>query len=193
MRSATAKDKELVSHILFNAFKNLTKENSINYVVKQDKRRHERLKILMNFLFEKSMNCGEIWISNDERACLLLNHSQQNKVSLKLILLELHLALACIGITRVSKVLKRQRLLKKHLPNEKHIVPVILGSINKNNPRRSAAYLMMQVQKKYLRNQLPVIVNAAATKNVELYQKFGFKVIDKDLSLGFPIYFLRLN
>ncbi len=42
-------------------------------------------------------------------------------------------------------------------------------------------------------NSLPVIVDAASLQNAQLYQKFGFKLIKEELSLGFPIYFLRLN
>lgn len=193
MIKATDQDKERVAEILVSAFAPLTAKNSINFVVKQDSKREKRMKVLMEYLFEKSLQYGEIYISQNNKACLLLKTEHQESLSLKSLIQDLRLVIYCIGITRVFSVLKRQRLAQHYFPKEPHIKPVILGAIKEAKGTGTAARLLLKVKAKYQNNKLPVIVDAADEINVKLYKKFGFRVIAKDQTLGFPIYFLRLN
>lgn len=193
MRKAGIEDKELVSDILVSAFLPLKGRNSINLVVKQDKRRLERMKVLMDYLFERSMRFGEIFVSNNDQACILLLFPHEEKISLRTILLDIELAFKCIGIFRVYQVLKRQKVASKYYPKGKHIKPVIMGVKNERKGNGTAARLMLKVRNEFKNNSWPVIVDAASISNAKLYQKFGFKIINKEEALGFPIYFLRLN
>lgn len=193
MRKAGIEDKQLVSEILVSAFLPLKERNSINLVVKQDKRRAERMKILMNYLFERSLLFGEIFISQNEQACILLLFPHKERITLKTILLDIDLAYRCIGISRVYQVLKRQKVAGKYYPKDKHIKPVIMGVNEKSKGNGTAARLMLKVKNKFKDYSYPVIVDAASLTNAKLYQKFGFKIINKEEALGFPIYFLRLN
>ena len=193
MRIATNSDKSLVSNILTSAFESLDQENSINYVVKQDNKRIERMNVLMEYLFDRSMLFGNIFISDNEKACLLIKYPRRERLTLKTLRLDIRLAVKCIGLSRVGGILKRQRVVKKFAPIEEHITPVILGVVEKHQGRGTAVRLMLEVKKAFADNQLPVIIDAAAMANVEMYQKFGFKVFGKDDSLGFPLHFLRLN
>jgi len=190
---ANSKDKEAVIDILTSAFAPLTEENSINLVVKQDDKRIQRMRILMGYLFERAMLFGEIFISDNKKACLLIKYPHKEKVTLKTILLDIQLAVKCIGIERVYSVLKRQQIAKRNYPKEKHIRPMIMGVKKEIAGKGSAARLMIQVKNHHKDNQLPVIIDAASEHNVNLYKKFGFRVTRKEESLGFPIYFLRLN
>jgi len=70
---------------------------------------------------------------------------------------------------------------------------MIMGVKSECKGKGTAARLMIEVKNKFKNTQLPVIIDAASENNAQLYQKFGFKIIKKDESLGFPIYFLRLN
>lgn len=193
MRIASHTDKNLVAEILVSAFSPLREENSINLVVKQDEKRTQRMKVLMEFLFERAYNFGEIYISTNNKACILLLFPHQEKTTLKTLFSKVKLAFKCIGINRVFKVLKRQDKVKKHYPKGEYIIPLIMGVLNDSKGNGTAARLMIEVKNHYKNNTLPVIVDAASKKNVTLYKKFGFKVFKEDNSLGFPIYFLRLN
>ncbi len=193
MYIATHKDKSQVIDILVSAFEPYVADNSINLVVKQDKHRLRRMHVLMGYLFEQAMLFGFVYISNNGMACVLVNHSDKNKIMLKSIGLDLKLAFGCIGIDRVFKVLKRQRVAKRNYPKENHIKPMILGVMKAHKGKGTAARLMLQVKHHYRDNELPVMLDTVSAYNVRLYEKFGFQVIAKDESLGFPIYFLRLN
>lgn len=193
MRKATIIDKQLVSEILLSAFLPLKESNSINLVVKQDEKRIERMQILMEYLFEKAFCFGEVFISKNNKACILLKYTDKEKPTLKTILLNIKLVHKCIGIGRVFEVLKRQRLVNKNYPKEKHIRPIIMGVKKECKGNGTAARLMIKVKNKFKNNQLPIIIDTASENNAQLYQKIEFKIIKKDESLGFPIYFLRLN
>lgn len=193
MRKATIIDKQLVSEILLSAFLPLKESNSINLVVKQDEKRIERMQILMEYLFEKAFCFGEVFISKNNKACILLKYTDKEKPTLKTILLNIKLVHKCIGVGRVFEVLKRQRLVNKNYPKEKHIRPIIMGVKKECKGNGTAARLMIKVKNKFKNNQLPIIIDTASENNAQLYQKLEFKIIKKDESLGFPIYFLRLN
>ena len=193
MRKATYTDKKLVSDILVSAFSSLEGNNSINFVVKQDKKKLLRMKILMNYLFEKAIRFGEVYISEDNTACILLKFPHRERFTFKTIVLDIHLAFRCIGVERISGVLKRQRVANRNYPKEKHIRPLIMGIQKEAKGNGHSARLILQVKNKFKGSQLPVILDAASEQNVAMYQKLGFTIIQKEESLGFPIYFLRLN
>ena len=193
MRIASLADKNLVAEILVSAFLSLKERSSVNLVVKQDKKRTQRMRALMEYLFEKAISFGEIYISDNDKACILLLFPHTEKITSKTILLNIQLAFKCIGIERVFNVLKRQRITKRNYPKEKYIIPLIMGVNNNCKGNGTAARLMIEVKNYYKNNKLPVIVDAASIKNVNLYKKFGFNVFKDEKSLGFPLYFLRLN
>ena len=193
MIKATLKDKEVVVGILVSAFEPLTQENSINLVVKQDRKRVARMRILMAYLFEKALLFGEVFISDSKKGCVLLKYPHKEKTTLKTIWLDVQLATQCIGLERIAKVVKRQRLTQQNYPKEKHIRPMLAGVKNEADGKGIAARLFIEIKAYYKNNTLPVIIDAASEDNVKLYQKMGFKIINKDASLGFPIWFLRLN
>jgi len=193
LKKASIKDKEIVVDILVSAFAPLKEDNSVNLIVKQDEHRISRMRILMEYLFEKAITFGEIYITENNKACILLKFSHKDRITPKTILLDIKLVFKCIGIERVFKILKRQQIAKKNYPKIKHIRPVIMGAKTETNGRGNAARLMLEVINHYNDNKLPVIIDVASEKNIKMYQKLGFKIFKKDNTLGFPIYFLKLN
>lgn len=193
LRKASIIDKKLVTKILVSAFSPLKESNSINLVVKQDGKRIQRMNILMEYLFERAIMFGEVFISENNQACMLLKYPHKEKITFKTISSDLKLVFRCIGIERVFSVLKRQRIATKNYPKEKHIRPMIIGVNKEYKGNGTAGRLMIEVKNQFKNSALPVIMDSASKKNTRLYQKFGFKIIRKEDSLGFPIWFLRLN
>ena len=184
----------MVIDILVSAFKDLDEDNSINYIVENKKDRIPRMKILMGYLFEMSLLFGEVHISDNKTSCLLVSFSENEKVTLKTCLLDVELAFKCIKLKNIVKVLKRQKVVKQFYPkNQAYIRPVIIGSFKEAYGSGSAARMVLKVMKSYSKNEKPVIVDTVSEYNIKLYQKFGFKVINKEESLGFPMTLLRIN
>jgi len=190
---ATQSDKELVVAILIEAFEPLKEENSINLVVKQDSKRSERMRVLMEYLFDKAMRTGEIFLSDNRASCLLITYAQRDTFSFSKLFSTVRLAVQCIGIERVGKVLRRQKIVQRNYPEGNYIRPMIFAVKNEYKGTVTAAKLIMQVFKDFKDNELPVIVDTASEDHVRLYQKFGLKIFNKEKELGFPIYLLRMN
>lgn len=179
--------------ILVEAFAPLDDDNSINFVVKQDERRIERMRILMGYLFDKAMHSGEVFLSDNRASCLLVNYPHKERFTLKGLISTLRLAFKCIGIERVAKVLRRQQVIKRNHPKSDHIRPLVFAVKNDFKGGVTAPRLIMQVFEEFKNNTLPIIVDTAYEHNVRLYKKFGLKVVNTEEALGFPIYLLRMN
>lgn len=193
MIRARKEDKKVVVDILVEAFEPLRGDNSINLVVKQDKRRVERMRVLMEYLFDKAMRSGEVFLSDNHASCLLITYAHKDKFSIAKLFSSLRLVVKCIGIERVGKVLRRQKIVQRNYPNGAYIRPMIFAVRNDYKGTVTAAKLIIQVFKSFKDNKLPIIVDTASEDHVKLYQKFGLKIYNKEKELGFPIYLLRMN
>lgn len=193
MIRASKEDRTTVVDILVEAFEPLMEENSINLVVKQDEKRSERMRVLMEYLFDKAMRTGEVFLSDNRASCLLISYAHKDTFSIAKLVSTARLAMKCIGIERVGKVLRRQKIVQRNYPDGAYIRPMIFAVRNDYKGTVTAAKLIMQVFKDFKDNELPVIVDTASEDHVRLYQKFGLRIFNKEKELGFPIYLLRMN
>ena len=193
MIEATYKDKALVVKILTAAFETEKIDNQINLIVGYGSDRVKRLEVLMGYLFENALLFGKVYLSDDRKGVLLIKFSEKEKTTLKTIFLDIQLAFKAIGIFNVPSVLKRQYLTNKNHPKENHISPIIFGVLPEVRGKLTAARLIKQIMHAYEGNTLPVIIDTVTDYNLKLYQKFGFRIVRKEESLGFPVYFLRMN
>ncbi len=191
MIKATKKDKELIVDILTSAFEPITIPNSINFVVKQDSKRNERLKVLMEYLCDNSLLFGEVFLSDNRKACTLIQYPHTKKITLQTVLWDFQLALKCIGLSNVVKVLKREITLKKHHSKEPHIHPMILGTYSEERGKGHGFRLIKQLQEYYKDTTLPVIIETTTKENLNLYEYFGFKIFKETSELQYPLYFLK--
>jgi hypothetical protein len=190
---ASKEDKALVVSILMEAFEPLQEDNSINFVVKQDKKRKQRMQVLMEYLFEKAMRTGAVFLSDNRASCLLITYAHKDRFSISKALSTLRLVFRCIGATRVRKVLKRQAVIQRNYPKGKYIRPMIFAVKEEYRGTTTAAKLILEVFKDFKDNKLPIIVDTASEKHVKLYQKFGLKIFNTEQELGFPIYLLKMH
>ncbi len=193
MLRAQKEDKTLVVNILLEAFEPIKVDNSINFVVKQDKKRGKRMRVLMEYLFDKALRTGAIYVSDNRAGCLLITYADKDSFSISKVVSTLRLVFKTIGIDRVKKVLRRQAIIKRNYPEGNYIRPMIFAVKNEYRGTTTAAKLVLEVFKVFKDNQLPIIVDTASEHHVRLYQKFGLKIFKKEQELGFPIYLLRMN
>ncbi|MFX6031787.1 hypothetical protein ABTE99_19625, partial [Acinetobacter baumannii] len=78
--------RELVTDILTRSF---VDNKSVNYIIKQDEKREQCLKGLMEYSFDVCNLFGEVFISDDRKACALIVVPDRKKVTVKSILLDI--------------------------------------------------------------------------------------------------------
>ncbi len=183
MREAKNSDKQLVINILSKSFDT---NKSINYVVKQDAKRLERIKILMEYSFFMGYNFGKVFISNDNNSCAILIH--QKKTTLKSVLWDIKLIFNVIGVKRVLKVLKRENKLKSIQPKEKFIHLWYLGVFPEFQSKGIGTELLNNVTQYYKKEQ--IYLETSTLSNLPFYKKNGFKIID-EIELDYKLFVLK--
>ncbi len=151
------------------------------------------MRLLMEYLFDKALRTGEIFLSDNLGSCLLTTYAHKDNFSLAKLFSTLRLALFCIGLPRIGDVLKRQKIIQRNYPKGKYIRPMIFAVKNEYQGTVTAAKLIMQVYKEKQHLELPIIVDTASEDLVNLYQKFGLRIFNTENDLGFPIYMLRMD
>jgi hypothetical protein len=116
MIKAEAVDKTTVINILSYSLKD---NQSVNYVVRNDKNSFERIKALMDYSFELCSMFGEVWLSDDKKACALILFPHDKRTTAKSIWLDIKLIFQAIGIFGITKTLKREAQIHKIQPKEK--------------------------------------------------------------------------
>jgi len=80
MKKADYQDKNLVVDILTKSFDT---NQSVNYIVKQDKKRIKRVCALMDYSFEVCNLFGNVFLSDNKKACALILYPDKKKTTFK--------------------------------------------------------------------------------------------------------------
>ena len=80
MVKAKQTDKNLVADILTKSFEN---NQSVNYIAKQDEKRLTRIRSLMDYSFEVCYKFGDVFLSEDRKACALILYPDKKKTTFK--------------------------------------------------------------------------------------------------------------
>lgn len=108
MKKAEKNDKPLVIEILTKSFNS---NSSVNYIIKQDSKREKRIRALMDYSFEVCSAFGDVFLSDDKKACALIVYPDKKKTTLKSISLDIKLIFQAVGLGNISKTLKREKLI----------------------------------------------------------------------------------
>jgi len=184
MIKANKADKHLIIDILRKAF---DKNNSVNFVVKQDSKRYERIKSLMDYSFEVCYRFGEIYLSEDKKACALILYPDKQKAT---ILLDMTLLLNCIGLSRAKKVLNRNSKIKQHYPTKAINYLWFIGVDSTQQGKGLGSSLLNDIIGASDSNNRPIYLETSMLQNLPFYKRLGFEIY-KELNFGHTLYLLR--
>jgi len=187
MKSALYSDKNLIVEILTASF---DENQSVNYIVKQDNRRTQRIRELMDYSFEICFNYGEVFLSDDKSACALVLYPDKKKTTLKSIWLDIKLILKSIGIGNISKALSRETKIKQKQLKEKMYYLWFIGVQPESQNSGVGSQLLNEILHHSKKKNRPVVLETSTVKNLPWYQKFGFRTYDT-LDLGYTLHFLK--
>lgn len=181
------KDKELVIDILTRSFDN---NLSVNYIVKQDSKRKNRIRSLMEYSFEVCYLFGKVYLSEDRKGCALIVLPEQKKTTLKSIFFDVNLVFSCIGLSNVKKVMDRESKIKKLQPNELMFYLWFIGVDPEDQSKRIGSVLLNNIIEESETENRIICLETSTLKNIPWYQKFGFTIYN-ELNLGYDLFFLR--
>ena len=187
MIRAEYKDKELIVDILTSSFQD---NKSVNYIIKQDGKRIERIRNLMGYSFEVCYMFGDVFLSHDKKACALIVLPEKKKTTLKAVMLDVKLIISCTGLSHLKKAMDREGKIKKLQPKEPMYYLWFIGVDPKEQNKGIGSGLLKDVIKQGELKNRPVTLETSTLKNIPWYEKFGFKVYN-ELDLGYRLYFLK--
>ena len=106
-------DKNRIVDILASSFDD---NKSVNYIVKQDRKRAQRMRKLMEYSFDVCYLFGDVFLTDDKKGCALIVLPDQKKTTLKSILLDAKLAISCVGLSNIKKAMDRESKINKIHP-----------------------------------------------------------------------------
>lgn len=187
MKRANYQDKNIIIDILTQSFES---NQSVNYIVKQDKNRIKRIRALIDYSFEVCYLFGDVFISDDNKACALIVYPEKKKTTLKSILLDVKLAIRCVGIKNIKKTLSREALIKKIQPKDTMTYLWFIGVNLAEQNKGIGSRLLQSIIEQSNQDKRPIYLETSTIRNLPWYSKFGFKVYSEQ-DLSYRIYFLK--
>src|SRR5258708_30340950 len=187
MKRAVPSQKATIIDILSKSFED---NKSVNYVVKQDNHREDRIKGLIDYSFDVCYSFGEVWISDDENACALILLPHKKKTTLNAALWDAKLALSVIGLTRVNQVLSRESKIKSFHPKDKFSYLWFIGVSNNFQNKGKGSQLLGDIIRDSDAKGKPIYLETSVEPNIPLYKKHGFEIF-QTLDFGYTLYMLR--
>ncbi|MDP4208174.1 MAG: GNAT family N-acetyltransferase [Bacteroidota bacterium] len=179
MRKACLENKNIVVNILSKSFMN---DPHINWLLEKSKNKN-KLKIIMGYVFEESLARGTVYLNDDNTAVALWNTEMKEKVSFQYIYRNLSF-LFRIGIKTTIRCLKTDKLIYDQYPKDaKYCQLYLIGVLPEFQGKGLASALMNPMIEDMRKNFTPMHLETANSKNINLYNKKGFKII-KILQLG---------
>ena len=107
-------DKNLIVSILVSSFDD---NKSVNYIIRQDTKRVDRIKWLMEYSYDVCNLFGDIFLTEDKKGCALLILPDKKRITIKSILLDAKFAFTCLGLSNINKAMNREAKIKQVHPN----------------------------------------------------------------------------
>ncbi len=187
MKNAEYNDKSLIVNILTKSFDT---NQSVNYIVKQDQKREERIRALIDYSFEICHLFGNVFLSNDKEACALVLYPDKKKTTFKSILLDVKLILNCVGLKNIKKVLARESAIKKLQPKELMSYLWFIGVNPESQNTGLGSIFINEIIKDSDLKKRPIYLETSTLKNLPWYKKFGFQIYN-ELDLNYKLFFLK--
>lgn len=184
---ASSDDKELIVDILSQS---IDEEKCINYNIPQDKKRTARIRYLIDYSFEVSRQFGEVYISDDRKACAIMLYPQQKKSIFSTFWLDIRLIVRTLGISGILKSLKSGAKAKKDWPEENIAYLWYIGVYPKDQHQGIGTKLLKQILAEADKDKHIVCLETSTRKNLSWYERSGFQIYHQ-IELDFSLFFLK--
>ena len=177
-------DKNHVINILTESFQD---NKSTNFVIRQDRKKAKRFRSLIEYSIFYGEKFGEVFLSEDKTSCYIILDTEKKKLLWSSLIWDLRLVLKCIGIARVSKVMKREALIKSHHPKEDFIHLWYIGVSPAKQGEGKGTKLMQTIIEKAQSENKKIYLETSTQRNFKFYESFGFTEVVTLDQLGYSL------
>ncbi|MCY1501765.1 Acetyltransferase (GNAT) family protein [compost metagenome] len=193
MVDALPGDRDRIINILARAFD----ENiSVNHLVLQDDKRAVRIRRLMEYAIAECEESGRVLMSADRTACALVMFPDKKRFSLRSLLRDLRLVFKVMGISNLSKVMKKERMVRtvqSAVTSDGLAYYIWFMGVHPNYQGRGAGSRLLgeMVSEAALLGRL-CILETSNEKNIPFYERAGF-IRYQLVNVGYPLHFFKLD
>ena len=187
MIEATQSDRNTIVELLASRF---DENKSVNYIIRQDRWRKQRIRQLMGYSFDVCHRFGRVVLSEDKKACALILFPEQKRTTLKLIGWDLRLITRGIGWAGVNKAMSREKKIKKLQPKEPIYYLWFIGVRPAEQNKGRGSDLLQQILQDAKERNRTLCLETSTEKNLPWYQKFGFQLYNQ-LDFGYTLFMLK--
>ena len=187
MTRAEYGEKNLIVEILSKSFDT---NQSVNYIVKQDRKKAERLKALMDYSFEVCYAFGEIFLSDGKEGCALVLFPDKKRTTIKSIFLDAKLIISCVGIGNIKKAMSRESKIKNIQSKDLMYYLWFIGVDPQYQTTGIGTELMNGIIETSRIKKRPIYLETSTLTNLPWYKKFDFTIYS-ELDLGYKLFFLK--
>ena len=173
--------------ILADAFAD---NQSVNYVVKQDRHRLVRMRRLMQYAVATGQDFGKVWSLPNGQAAAVTILPDTKRVSVASVRRDVMLAFLSTGLGNVYKTLHREARIKVQHPVEPFCHLWFLGVAKEAQGQGVGSQLLTEIIDYSNTQQRAIYLETSTLRNVPWYEKFGFEVYH-ELNLSYPLYMMR--
>lgn len=167
---------------------------SVNWIVKQDSKRKERIRDLMDYSFDTCIEAGQIYLTDDHNGVIICSMSGDELPFLEEAYLTARFIINVTGIDGVTKAWRREQYVTSFHPQDDEFIYIWFIAVDKTALGKGLGSKMLQeVIDKSEKENLPIYVETSEERNLVFYQKHGFEVyhVSEEEIFGFNLYFLR--
>jgi len=179
MKRATLADVDLTKRILLVSFKN---DPHLNWLLEESKNKF-KLNVLIDYVVHQTLRRGEIYLSDDNNAVALWDFERNEKMSSHYIWRNLAFLIR-IGIKSVLRILKSEAHVHNNFrkyPRYCHLY--LIGVLPEAQGKGLASALMNPMIQRMKEKSIPVFLETANPRNVDIYKKKGFRTFET-LTIG---------
>ncbi|MGE3856533.1 MAG: GNAT family N-acetyltransferase [Dehalococcoidia bacterium] len=177
IRKITLADRETVGALMTRAFDD---DPLMRFLVKADARREERLRRFMDAgLMKLTFPYGETYITNAEDGAALWNPPGGRPHGLLADLRLLPTMIQVCGLDGVGRAMGAFSAVEKLHPKEPHYYLLGIGVDPSRQGRGVGSSLLAPMAERCDREGMPAYLESSKERNVPLYERFGFRVLDR--------------
>lgn len=187
MKKADIGHQRLVVDLLCQSFRD---NLSVNYILNKSGDKTKRLKNLMDYSFKVCHAFGDVFLSDDHKACALVLYPEQKTSTLKSILLDINFILRVAGLRNIFKIMNREKAIKSNYPDHPIYYLWFIGVSIEDQHKGIGSGLLREIIADADQKGRPVYLETSTVKNLPWYQKFGFSVYNK-LEFGYTLFLFK--
>ncbi|MCW3079715.1 GNAT family N-acetyltransferase [Segetibacter sp.] len=170
------------------------KNKSVNWIVKQDSERKQRIRHLIDYSFDACIDLEQVYLNEDENGVIISSMSDDKLPFLEEAYLTARFVLQVTGVEGIAKALRREEYIKSFHPQDEEFIYIWFIAVDKAQQGRGiGAKMLKEIIDKSNNENMGIYLETSEDSNVAFYRKHGFEIYhtSEEEIFGFHLYFLR--